>query len=435
MNFEVRDHLTRGINRARIKLELRRARVPLIVCAIGAALGVAGWSYTLSHVGKSGGEMQSGPTYQVRFAVDDVTAVKPEYAEVKFKGLAAGAIEKVELVDGTPVLTAKIYKTFGPIHRDARAALRPTSAVQDMYLDILDRGTRAAGPATEGGPLPAAQTETPVNVADALQLFEPHVRARLAGLLDDLGHGLDDRGDELRRTFVELTPLLDVAGRLTEQLATRRFKTRRLVSEVSTLTGELSRRDRQLRTLATEGGRTLRSLGDGSGDLEATLRELSPTLAGIDSSFAATRDVLPAVDRAITDLGPVAAQLPGALPAVRRLARRADPALRALDRPVRELVPLTDSLRPAARDLRLATQRLLPQLPALDRVTAKASQCELAIYGFFHWTASILKLSDARGPKIRADFAFAPDDVSGVENPNMIRPQTCAGGATKGGAP
>jgi hypothetical protein len=57
-------------------------------------------------------------------------------------------------------VTVSIDQRYEPIYRDARVEIRPNTPLQDMYVDIVSRGTRAAGPVRDGGQLAAAQTET-----------------------------------------------------------------------------------------------------------------------------------------------------------------------------------------------------------------------------------------------------------------------------------
>ena len=65
----------------------------------------------------------------------------------------------------------------------------------------------------------SSQTQSPVNLADVLNTFQPDVRAQLYNMLDQLGNGLQDRGAYLRRAFALLAPFLQVAGNAAGQLA------------------------------------------------------------------------------------------------------------------------------------------------------------------------------------------------------------------------
>jgi virulence factor Mce-like protein len=369
----------------------------------------------------------------VRFAVDDATGVVEGKNDVRYKGIPAGTITKVEMAGTQPVITVQLQKKYGRIYRDARASLRPNTALQDMYLDILDRGTPASGLAGTTDPVPAAQTDTAVNLSDVLNVFRADQRARMRALLDNLGNGLRDRGAPLRTAFTQAVPFLQVAGRVSRQLARRRPMTRRLVHNMAVLTTELGRRDKELRRLLHDGGTTLTTLKDGSRDLDATLAQLPPTLTAVDSSFTAVRGVLGDVNDAVASLQPVAGRLPGSLAALRRLNSSAAPAVRALQPPVRRLVPFAQSLRPLARSLSSAVNALRPQVDTVDLVTKRVAGCKRGIQGFFQWDASMSKYGDVRGPVPRGNVAAGAQSSGALTSPDEYAPQACTPGKPIGG--
>jgi len=427
--IEVRDFLSDRITKARLQLELQRSARPAIVVVVGLLVALAGAVYITSQVSRT----MLSSTHELRVAVDDATAVVAGVNDVRFRGVPAGTITKVDM-DGTqPVLTVKIQKKYGKIYRDARAALRPNTALQDMYLDILDRGTPAAGQVAGDTPLAPGRVETAVNINDVLGVFKADTRTRMRTLLDELGRGLDDRGARLRTAFAELLPLLEVAGSMSKQIAQRRPLAQRLVHNTAVLTTELGRRDRDLRTLVRDGSTTLRTLQAGSRDLDATLLQLPRTLTSMDASFTAVRGVLGDVDDAVRTLRPVARELPGSLAALRRLAATAAPAVRALQRPVGELVPLARVLRPLSDDLSRAVGVLNPQTDTIDHLTKQLVNCEKGLQGFFQWDASMSKYGDIRGPVPRGNVVFGLQSSGVVSDPHEYAPQACTPGQAIGG--
>jgi ABC-type transporter Mla subunit MlaD len=297
-----------------------------------------------------------------------------------------------------------------------------------MYLDITSRGTPSGGLATKGGPLPAAQTQVSVPVSDVLDVFQPDVRAHITDVLNNLGAGLSDNGDALRVAFVKLVPFLDVVWRMSQQLAVRRVETRRLVSNFGALMGDLGQRQQDLRRLVSEGGTMFGAMARSSPNLDATLRELPPTLADISSSFSATRAVLPPLDEALQRLEPVATELPQGLGALRGLSATARPALDALERPVQRLVPFSQALAPTSAALQSMAAALNPQTTAVDHITTSIAGCPKALYGFFQWTPSVFSVEDARGVTVRGDLALGLDSSGGVHDPNVYTPASCAPG-------
>jgi ABC-type transporter Mla subunit MlaD len=426
---EVRDHLSEHIGRERLRLELTRAARPAVIVTLGALVALAVAAYIAVHASRT----LLSSTQQVRFAVDDATGVVPGVDQVRVKGIPAGTITAVKMLDGQPVLTAVVQRKYGPIYRDARALLRPNTALMDMYLDIIDRGTRRAGPAGDGPPLPATQTDTSVNIDDVLGVFGATARNQLATMLDNLGNGLHDRGAALRESFIELVPFLAQAGEISQQLAQRAPLTRQLVHNTAVLTAELGRRERELRVLLTDGSTTLTALGSSTPQLNATLHQLPATLAALDSSFASVRGVLPDVDAAMRSLSPVAAALPTGLAALRRLAASATPAVNALQTPIARLVPLAQALTPLSASLNRAVVALGPQTGTIDRSTSDLAACTSGLQGFFQWDASLSKFGDARGPVPRGDAAIGAQSSGLLADPNEFAPQACTPGQTISG--
>ncbi len=424
-------HLTDRVTRGRLALEARRAARPAIIVLIGAAVGVLALGYILMQVGSR--SLRS--THELRVLVADARGVVPGRNDVRIKGISAGTITDVSLEHGRPVLTISVESSYGPLYADARAQLRPQTPLQDMYLDFVDRGTPRAGKLTTARPLAEANTKTSVNVADVMQAFSPAVRTHLATVLDQLGNGLDDRGAALREAFAALVPTLSTAQTVARQLGTRDAATRRLVHNMRLLTGELARRDQQVRQLVRDGGATLRTIAAHRGDLEQTLAELPGTITGLDRGLGAVSEALPQIDRAMRALSPLVAELPRALTNVRALSADAAPAVRALQRPVGRLTPLARVLRPLSADLSRATAALRPQVGAVDHATTSAASCTTAIQRFFQWTPSVFKLGDQRGPGPRADATFGVNTSAFVKEPREVRLKNCAGGSPVGGRP
>lgn len=430
---DVRDRITERVNRARLALEIKRGAAPLVMVLIGVGLGAVCAIYVLANVAKT--VYAPSSTFKVEVG-DGRGIISGGRQELRYKGIQAGSIGDIKLEDGQAVATVKLYEEFGTVYRDARVALRPNTALEDMYLDILDRGTKSAGPATLSDPIVARQVEASVQPEDVLNALQPDVREQMATMLRELGNGLDDRGDDLRTAFANVAPFVQGAHRLTLQLAERKRLVGQLIGDTATLTGELGRRDGMLRRFVSNAGVTLRALEERAPELDATIAELPPALARIDSSFAALRSVLPEVNGAVDGLVPVAERLPGSLAGLRRLAGSLQPAVSELRKPVRRLVPLASALRPVSSSLRAATARLRPQTGKIDHVTDSLAGCSVALQGFFQWTASLVKIGDAiNGPPGRGDLNVGLDSATAVADPNSFVAASCAPGAPIAGEP
>ena len=427
--IDIREHRTEHFNRQRLLLEARRGARPLVMVLLGLAAAAAVFGYIFSNVSRT---LFKG-TETLKFRISDATAVVPGVDDVRFKGIPAGTITTVSTGDGSPVVTIQLQSKYGAIYRDAHAVLRPNTPLMDMYLDITDPGHPAAGKATASTPLPAAQTQTSVNIDDVLNTFSADSRSRLRSLLANMGNGLADRGAALREAFAELSPFLVNAGRITTQLGDRNSMTRQLVHNASVLTGVLGQRQTELRRLEVYLGSTVKNLQAGSTNLDATLHALPPTLSALRNSFTTVSSVLGDVNNAVTSLDPVADQLPTSLSAIKALSASADPAVKALQQPVSKLVPFTQALRPISASLETTVKALTPQVPAFDKTTTDLANCKKGVQGFFQWDASISKLGDAAGPVPRGNLVIGAGTSAITPGPFAGFVPECTSGTPVGG--
>lgn len=380
--------------RGRLRRELERARRPAIVTLVGIVAAVVATALLVSRMNVA---LPWDDRLTVQVAVDDAKSVIPGRNEVRWSGVVVGRITDVELRDGRPVLTVSIDpgEGGGALYRDARLRLRPQTALNDMYLDVEDRGTPQAGEVGDGDLIAAERTRTPVDVAEVLNVFNEDTSLRMSTLLAELGRGLPDGGAQLRSAFAALVPWLTEQRRVAEALTERRGLVRRLVANTRVVTDELARRDADLERLVAAGAETLEETAANRASIDRLLRELPPTLGQMEGSFGELRTTLHRARPALAALRPAARALPEGLDALDELSEAAGPALAALREPVRTLVPLARDLAPTAAALDGAMRALAPQAPRLDRITEKVERCELPVSKFFAWTLSTMKLGNA----------------------------------------
>jgi virulence factor Mce-like protein len=422
----------RRIDSNRLKVELRRAVRPLTLFVLLVAAGAvsAGVIFKNQTFQKPWEDY-----YEVRAEFADAKGVVPGSQQVRIAGVRVGIIKGTELEHGRAIVRLSIQSKYGRLYRDARLRLRPSTPLQDMYVAVEDRGTPAAGKLGEDDVLRAQSTETPVDVARVLNVFDVDTRKRLDVLLDGLGQGLDDRGAALRTAFVQAAPFFTVAQRATGVLARRRAATKRLVANLGRLTDTLGDRNRRITGLVRDGERTLGALARNDAPLAATVRELPATLSAVRSSFAATRSAQDQLDPALVALDPVLDRLEPGLRALERFGDDARPALAALKRPVRTLQPLARDLQPAARALNAAMGPLADQTPEIDRITGLLPNCLERLSAFFTNTMSLGKFEDEGGVVPRSETTFSADSLSPLlgnpPEPSFERKPTCTPGGQR----
>lgn len=406
-------------SRSRLAIELERSRGGMVALAALIAIVV------VSGVVLIGGLAVTLPwdsTYTVRVGVDSAKGVVAGKQQVRISGFVVGKITGSELVAGKPVLTLQLDGQYAPLYRNARVRLRPKTPLDDLYLDVVSRGTPSAGKLGSGDILPALRTIAPVDVGQVLDAFATPTRARLKQLIDGAGAGLANHGQDFRAALIQLAPFLSAAQRLTGELAVRSTATARLVHNFRLLTDALNARDTQLHDLVASGAQTVTELAAQEQPLRQVIAQLPPTLRQLLPAFSTLDATANQLDPALDQLRPTARALPGGLAALRKFSIKARPALTALRKALPDLSALVTALAPTAVGLRRDFSLLTPEAPQLDRVTAAVVPCELAVDKFFNNSVSLTKFADTGGVIVRGQT------VNGAD-PNQNADASCAAGA------
>jgi ABC-type transporter Mla subunit MlaD len=424
-----RSNGSRGLDRERVKLEIRRAAKPFAVAVVFVACSAVAWSLILKNIGIS---MPWSHTYVAHVALDNAAGVVPQKQAVRLSGIEVGLITGLKVRDGQAVATIKMDPKYGPLYHDARLRLRPETPLDDMFLDVENRGTPAAGRLGANEILPAERTRVAVDIGRVLNVFSGETRTRTEEAIDEYGRALGNHGNDFRNALVQLAPFLDAAKRLTHESAIRRTETSRLIHNFRIMTGELAVREDELRKLVRGGAGALGELGTSQGSIQQTLVELPPTLRRLESSFTTLRGAMGELDPAFDSLQPVARELPAGLRALRAFSVAGEPAFAALRRPLPQLRALMGQLRPTARGLRSAFADLRPVPARLNRVTAMVVPCERALGKFFSNTNSLGKFADSRSVILRGETVVGANSAGGVVNdPNQTAAKSCAPGGPR----
>jgi virulence factor Mce-like protein len=415
------------LNSERLLLEARRSLKPLILLVVMAGLAAV----TFAGIARNITFQRPWQSYRtVRASFDDVKGIFPGGHQVRIHGVKVGIVSKSSLVNGHPVLTLKIEKKWGPIYRDAKLRIRPVTPLQDLYVNVVDRGHPSAGEAKQKDVIAASQTVSPVDVSRVLNTFDADTRERMAILLNELGRGLDDGGVKLRATFASLAPFLHVAEDTTRVLAERQAAVKRVIANFGSLSAALAKRDDDLNKFVVQGNQTLGELARNDQPLAATLTSLGELVPVMRDSFATIENLSGHLDPALTALKPVAADLKRGLSSLQQFGTEATPALAALRPAARDLRTMARTLPATSTSLSNAFSRLRVQAPQFDSLTAQLNPCMDTLNRFMNNTMSVLKYTDANGSFPRADETVDFDALSDVNPPpaNMKPIATCTDG-------
>ncbi|MEV4423288.1 MlaD family protein [Patulibacter sp. NPDC049589] len=383
--------MSRSAGRDRLILELRRSVGPAILFLLLILAGVfAGVTVIRNLAGDK--PWVSYASYKVGF--DNVKGVVPGRAELRIAGIKAGSVSSSKLENGQAVLGIKIEKKYAPLHTDAKVVIRPVTALEDEYVDILSRGSSNAPLLKEGQVLPATQTKSQVEVGRVLNVLDSDTRARFSSLIDQLGAGTNDRGAKLKEGFAQLGPFLQVATRLGEALSSRRQNTARLVHNFANITEVLGKRDQQLTGFVDNGGQLLGTLAQHDGTLSSTIAQLPGTLRNLQTTFANVRQTTVPLDAALKSLKPVAKSLPSGLDSLSDFSDDATPAVTSLRPSVKALKPLARELPLTSQNASDALTPLVPQATQLARGAKIVTPCLPIVGTFVSRIQSIAKYGD-----------------------------------------
>ncbi|UTI66175.1 MlaD family protein [Paraconexibacter antarcticus] len=418
-------------NRDRIRLELKRARTPLLLLAIAfvlTAVAAVGLFRNLTF------QKPWEQTYTVRAAFTDAKGVSPGKNQVRLAGIKIGVVTKAVLRGDQAVLTLSIDKKHGPLYRNAKLRLRPVSPLDDKYVEVENRGTPASGRLTGETVLPASSTASPVDISRVLEVFNVPTRQSMAQLIDELGRGLPDNGHQLRAALAEFTPFFGALQRLTEITADRHVQLKRLVHNTGILGRELARRDEQVSGVISHGNAVLTELAHRDRPLDQTIRALPSTINALQRATGSLEQARNHLDPALRALVPPADDLKPALDALIKLSDSGTPALHALANPVRRLSAVAKILPATARDVTGAVKVLRRETPSLDHSTAKLPPCFVPIENFFANSMSLAKFYDGYRVVARATageglFAIG----TSVNEPGWKKLGPCYGKVAAGG--
>lgn len=232
-------------------------------------------------------------------------------ASVQVAGAPVGQVTDVTAAGRQAVVGMRIDHRYAPMHQGTIARIRYSTLLAQKYVEL----SPAAGspPLTGGTTIPSDETITPVDFDQFLSTLDPETRRQAQVLVQQLGGGVQGRGETLNLLLDQLSGLagesrggLSTLDRhdadlsaITANLAitSRRLSDSRvqlgeLVANTASVAGTLSANDQTLDELLVHLARTGedvdRTLAGNEGNLHETVTTLDPLLTGLNGNLAVT---------------------------------------------------------------------------------------------------------------------------------------------------
>jgi phospholipid/cholesterol/gamma-HCH transport system substrate-binding protein len=325
--------------------------------------------------------------FQVKATFESANSIRPG-APVRIAGVNVGKVAKVEASDesDTSVVTLSLQKQALPIHEDATAKIRPRIFLEGNFFVDLRPGTPAAPLLEDGGVIKVTRTASPVQLDEVLTALQSDTRQDLKDVLDGLAVALDKeptaaddkdaapsaRGETGAESFNDAYVDIPAAERSTAQVFEAFLGQEpgedlsRLIDGTARTAGALIRHEEQLKDLITNFNRTTAAFASESGNLQASIRLLAPTLENANRAFASLNAAFPPTRAFAREILPGVRETPATIdasfPWVDQTRKLVSPA---------ELGGLAKALSPATRDLARLTDAAIELLPQ----TTLTSRC------------------------------------------------------------
>jgi phospholipid/cholesterol/gamma-HCH transport system substrate-binding protein len=369
--------------------------------------------------------------FELKAEMETAQSVIPGQGQtVRVAGVRIGDIDKVELNEGTAVVTMAIDRKFLPIYRDASILLRPKTGLKDMFLE-MDPGTRAAGEYDEGDSMPVKNSLPDVNLDEILEALDDDTQAYLRMLITGGGQGLKGRARDLGKLLGSLGPLNRELAKVSTAVAERKENLARLIHNLNVLTDTVGQKDDELADLVAESNAAIGAIASQDLNVQRAVGLLPGTLR-------TARTTLTKVDTLADVLGPT---FDGLRPFARNLKPLND-SLYELAKTTR--IPIRDAIRPLVRRarkpvriLRRPLDRLTLAWPRLTDLAFRINRLgNMAAYnpggaqppgtpgrdeGYLYWAAwlahngnSVFQTQDAHGAYRRIYFTVGCDEALGI---------------------
>jgi len=344
----------------------------------------------------------------------DAVAVNPTKSQqVRIAGVPVGTITSTRATDhGTSIVSMSVDRA-DVIYSNARATLRPSNPLNEMYVD-LQPGGAPGHPLTSTEVIPVSQTSTPTQLDQILSHVDTSTQNALTDLLSQSTVALAGAPQQLPPGLRATDGTLQSLQPVVAALQARRQKIQQLVTSLSEISTAVGGNDTRLAQLVDSTEQTLGVLASQSTPLRQSLNELPQFVTDLRSAMSKTADLTGQLNPLLDNLSTASTSLPSTLNALAGFSDQLRQTVAAAAPVVAKAGPVVSGLRPVVSDLQGSLADLQPVTAQLDSVTGKLVQNLDPITAFVYNTSSLTAANDSNGTMVRGQLTLNLLDPLGV---------------------
>ena len=306
-----------------------------------------------------GGPLPLRPeAYNVNIAFPEATGLQKNL-DVRASGITIGKVRDVDVDTRTSRTLARlaIDKEYAPLPSDMKAILRTKTLLGETFVELTP-GTRGAKKIEDGGRLRDAQVAETVELDELFQTYDPTTRRAIQMWQQELGRGVQGRGENINNALGQLPEFADSASDLLEVLYRQEGAVRGLVRDTGAVYEALTRDEGKLTSLVrnshelfSQTASERESLAEAFAIFPTFLDESRVTLKRLEGF---SRHAQPLV----RDLQPVARETRPTLTSLRSLAPSLDTYFRGFNRQM----DISDRSLPALQQILQETRPVFKSL-------------------------------------------------------------------------
>ena len=292
--------------------------------------------------------------YEVSAVFDNAANIK-ERAAVRVAGVDVGKVTKVEaLENGQARVRMEIMDKGRPVHRDAEFKIRPRIFLEgNVFIDIQP-GSPSEPELDANAVVPAQQTQSPVQFEQVLAVLQSDTREDLKTLLKEFSKSWEGGGAEaFNRSTEWWTPA---------------YKNSALANEAT-----LGQEPHDFSKLMKGQAKVARALAEDEEALKDLVTDFNTFAGALASEDVALEAAIPALRDVVVRGEPALGALNASLPSLRAFARDALPGTRSSLPTINASIPFLEQARKlmSKEELRGLTNDLRTTIPALAKLNAE----------------------------------------------------------------